>query len=175
MILYGAVAVYAAADILPNASFVLLAPVGHDPVREVDILSRARAKGNLATPFRWGGYCSWRLYPRIKISMDGRYETTFPESTFELNNDFYERRGTNWDRLIRDYAVDYVILEFTQDRLRPEDLLDHGYVLVWMTQGHFALMALQKHAGQLQRVAAELPPTTINPVDASIPDGWWSR
>ncbi len=175
MILYGAVAVYAAAEMLPHASFVLLAPVGHDPVREVDILSRARAEGNLATPFRSGGYCSWRLYPRIKISMDGRYETTFPESTFELNNDFYERRGTNWDRLIRDYAVDYVILEFTQDRLRPEDLLDHGYVLVWMTQGHFALMALQKHAGQLQRVAAELPPTTINPVDASIPDGWWSR
>jgi hypothetical protein len=175
MILYGAVAVYAATDFLPNASFVLLSPVGHDPVREVDILSRAQAEGNLATPFGWGGYCSWRLYPRIKISMDGRYETTFPESTYELNDDFYEKRGTNWGRLIRDYPVDYVILEFTQERLRPADLLDHGYVLIWITEGHSALMALQKHAGQLQRVAAELPPTTINPVDASIPDGWWSR
>jgi hypothetical protein len=175
MILYGAVAIYAAADFLPHASFVLLSPVGHDPVREVDILSRAQAEGNLATPFRWGGYCSWRLYPRIKISMDGRYETTFPESTFELNNAFYEKRGTNWDRLIRDYQVNYVILAFTQERLRPEDLLDHGYVLIWTTEGHSALMALQKHADQLQRVAAELPPTTINPVDASIPDGWWSR
>jgi hypothetical protein len=174
MILYGAVAVYAATDFLPAASFVLLAPVGHDPVREVDILSLARAEGNLATPFRSGGYCSWRLYPRIKISMDGRYETAFPESTYELNEDFYDKRGTDWDRLIRDYPVDYVILEFTQNRLRPEDLLDHGFVLIWLTPGHFALMALQKHAGQLQRAAAELPPTTINPVDASIPDGWWS-
>ena len=175
MILYGAVAAYAAAVFLPNASFVLLSPLGHDPVREVDILSLARAKGNLATPFGWGGYCSWRLYPRIKISMDGRYETTFPESTFELNDDFYEKRGANWDRLIRDYQVDYVILEFTQQRLRPEDLFDHGYVLIWTTEGHSALMALQKDAGQLQRVAAGLPPTTINPVDASIPDGWWPR
>jgi len=173
MMLYGVIAIYAAMVFLPHASFVLLAPVGHDPVREVDILSRARAEGNLATPFRSGGYCSWRLYPRIKISMDGRYETTFPESTFELNNDFYEKRGANWDRLIRDYPVDYVILEYTQDRLRPEDLLDRGYVLIWLTKGHFALMALQKYAGPLQRVAAELPPTTINPVDASIPDGWW--
>ncbi|MGD0743685.1 MAG: hypothetical protein ABSA45_00885 [Verrucomicrobiota bacterium] len=172
MILYGAVAVYAAADFLPDASFVLLSPVGHDPVREVDILSRAQAGGNLATPFGWGGYCSWRLYPRIKISMDGRYETTFPESTFELNDDFYEKRGANWDRLIRDYQVDYVILEFTQERLRPADLLDHGYVLIWTTEGHSALMALQKHAAQLQRVAAELPPATINPVDANIPYGW---
>ncbi len=174
-VLYGATAIFVAALSLPNASFVLLSPVGDDPVREVDILSLARAKGNLATPFGWGGYCSWRLYPRIKISMDGRYETTFPESTFELNDDFYEKRGTNWDRLIRDYPVDYVILEFTQARLRPEDLLDHGYVLIWMTQGHSALMARQRHAGRLQRVAAGLPPTTINPVDASIPDGWWPR
>ena len=172
--LYGGIAIFVAAVSLPNASFVLLSPVGHDPVREVDILSRAGATGNLATPFGWGGYCSWRLYPRIKISMDGRYETTFPESTFEMNDDFYEKRGANWDRLIRDYPVDYVILEFTQERLRPADLLDHGYVLIWITEGHSALMALQKHAGQFQRVAAELPPTTINPVDASIPDGWWS-
>jgi hypothetical protein len=173
--LYGVIAVLVAAHSLPNASFVLLSPVGHDPVREVDILSRAQAAGNLATPFGWGGYCSWRLYPRIKISMDGRYETTFPESTFELNDDFYEKRGTNWDRLIRDYPVDYVILEFTQERLRPEDLLDRGYVLIWVTEGHSALMALQKHADRLRRAAAELPPTTINPVDASIPDRWWSR
>ncbi|HXR04112.1 MAG TPA: hypothetical protein VN836_05325 [Verrucomicrobiae bacterium] len=173
--LYGVVAIFVAANSLPNASFVLLSPVGHDPVREVDILSRVQATGNLATPFGWGGYCSWRLYPRIKISMDGRYETTFPESTFEMNDDFYEKHGTNWDRLIRDYPVDYVILEFTQERLRPADLLDHGYVLIWTTEGHSALMALQKQAAQLQHVAAELPPTTINPVDASITDGWWSR
>ena len=107
--------------------------------------------------------------------MDGRYETTFPESTYELNEDFYDKRGTNWDRLIRDYPVDYVILEFTQNRLRPEDLLDHGYVLIWLTPGHFALMAMQKHADGLQRAAAGLPPATINPVDAGIPNGWWSH
>ena len=170
--LYGGVAVFVAAHSLPNASFVLLSPVGHDPVREVDILSRARVAGNLATPFGWGGYCSWRLYPRVKVSMDSRYETTYPESTFKLDDDFYEKRGTNWDRLIRDYPVDYVILEYTQERLRPQDLLSYGYVLIWVTEGHSALMALQKHAAQLQRVVAELPPTTINPVDASIPYGW---
>jgi hypothetical protein len=174
-VLFGAVAIFVSVKFLPNASFVLLSPVGHDPVREVDVLSLAHAEGNLATPFGWGGYCSWRLYPRIKISMDGRYETTFPESTFELNDDFYAKRGANWDRLIRDYQVDYVILEFTQEHLRPEDLLDHGYVLIWTTEGHSALMALQKHAAQLQAVAAGLPPATINPVDANIPDGWWPR
>lgn len=174
-ILYGALAVFVAIRFLPQASLDVLAPVGHDPVREVDILSRAQVSGNLATPFGWGSYCSWRLYPRLKISMDGRYEANYPETTFELNNAFYDKRGTNWDQLIRDYPVDYVILEYTQERLRPQDLIEHGYVLIWETEGHSALLARSPFADQLRQVAAELPPTTINPLDATIPDAWWPR
>jgi hypothetical protein len=175
LMLYGALAIFVAAIYLPKASLAVLAPVGHDPVREVDILSRAQAEGNLATPFGWGCYCSWRLYPRIKISMDGRYETTYPESTFELNSAFYEKRGPDWDRLIRDYPVDYVILEFTQEKLRPADLTDHGYVLIWQTEGHSALLALPSHAEKLRAAAAALPPATVDPLDAKIPDAWWPR
>jgi hypothetical protein len=175
MVLYGALAIHVAARILPDVSFTVLAPVGHDPVREADILSRAGSEGNLAVPFEWGCYSFWRLYPRIRISMDGRYETTYPESTYKLNNDFFEKSGPGWDRLIRDYPVDYVILRFARDRLRPEDLFSRGYVLIWLTPGQSALMASQKHAGRLRQVAAELPATTIDPLDASIPDQWWFR
>jgi hypothetical protein len=173
--LYGAIAIYVAGNFLPDLSFQVWTPVGHDPVREVDILSLARAEGNLAMTFEWGCYCSWRLHPRIKISMDGRYETTFPESTFDLNFNFFQKNGPDWDRLIRDYQVDYIILELARDRLRPEDLLGRGYALIWLDPGHSALMALQKHADRLRRTAAALPPTTIDPLDASIPDTWWPR
>jgi len=173
--LYGVVAILVATYFLPHASFQILAPVGHDPVHEADILSLAQAEGNLATPFGWGSYCAWRLHPKIKISMDGRYEAAFPESTFQLNNDFYEKRGPDWDRLIREYPVDFVLLEFTQERLRPQDLLDHGYALIWLTENHSALMALEKHAVKLRQVAAELPPTTIDPLDARIPEKWWPK
>ena len=172
---YGGLAIIVAVKYLPQASFDVLAPVGHDPVREVDILSRAQAHGNLATPFGWGCYCSWRLNPLIKISMDGRYETTYPESTFELNSRFYEKRGTNWDQLIRDYPVDYVILDYLEEPLRPQDLVARGYVFIWQTGGHSALLALPQYAGQLKQVAADLPPTTINPLDAKIPGAWWPR
>jgi hypothetical protein len=175
VVLYGAAAVYVSAQFLPRASFQVLAPVGHDPVREMDILSLAQAEGNLATPFGWGSYCAWRLHPRVKISMDGRYEAVFPESTFELNNDFYDQRGTNWDRLIRDYPVDFVLLEFTQERLRPQDLVARGYALIWVTGTNSALMALEKHAANLREVAARLPDTTINPLDATIPEKWWAK
>jgi hypothetical protein len=174
-ILYGALAIFVAVEFLPQASFDVLAPVGHDAVRETDILSRAEATGNLATPFGWGCYCAWRLYPRIKISMDGRYETTYPESTFDLNNRFYEKRGTNWDQLIHDYQVNYVILEYAEEPLRPPDLVDHGYVLIWQTEGHSALLCLPQYAEKLKAIAAGLPPTTINPLDAKIPAAWWPR
>ena len=175
LVLYGALALFVAWVYLPQASADVLAPVGHDPVREVDILSRAHARGNLATPFGWGCYCFWRLAPDIKISMDGRYETTFPESTFALNNRFYGKDGPNWDQLVHDYHVDYVILEYTEERLRPADLAGDGYVLIWETPGHSALLCTQEHAEELRKVAAELPPTTINALDARIPDGWWGK
>lgn len=172
--LYSLVAIFVAAVSLPNASLEVYAPVGHDPVREVDILSLAQARGNLASPFGWGCYCSWRLAPRIKISMDGRYETTYPESTFELNDRFYGRRGTNWDQLVRDYHVDYVILDYLEAPLRPQDLTSLGYVLIWEMPGHSALLCLPSQAEKLKKTAANLPPTTVNPLDSKIPDAWWA-
>jgi hypothetical protein len=173
VLLYTAITAYAALQWLPDASFQVLAPVGHDPVREIDILSLAEAKGNLATPFHWGSYSSWRLYPNIKVSMDGRYEAAYPESTFQLNGRFFDKNGPDWDRLIRAYPVDFVILDLTQGGLRPEDLLPRGYTLIWFTKGCSALMALEKHAAHLRQVADALPPATIEPLDPAIPDRWW--
>lgn len=174
MVLYAAIALYAARVWLPQASLQVLAPVGDDPVREADILMRAQAAGNLAVPFNWGSYAAWRLYPKIRISMDGRYEAAFPESTFQLNTDFFQKRGADWDRLLRAYPVDYVILDLGHERLRPEDLVARGYVLIWQTPGLSALLALEKHAPQLLRIASELPPTTIEPLDSNLTEKWWA-
>jgi hypothetical protein len=173
LLLYTAVTAYAALQWLPDASFQVLAPVGHDPVREADILSLAHAKGNLATPFHWGSYASWRLYPDVKVSMDGRYEAAYPESTFQLNGRFFDKNGRDWDVLVRDYPVDYVILDLTGGGLRPEDLRPRGYALIWITEGSSALMALEKHATHLREVVNALPPTTIEPLDPAITDRWW--
>ncbi|MGO8699674.1 MAG: hypothetical protein ACLQVY_18395 [Limisphaerales bacterium] len=163
-ILYGAIALIIITRFLPAASWQPLAPVGEDPVREVDILSRAAATGNVATPFAWGSYVAWRLYPNVKISMDGRYEAAFPESTFALNNDFFDHHG-DWFRLARDYKVDYVILDLQHESLRPEELAANGYVLIWKQENVSALCCLPEHAQLLRQAAATLPPTTIDPLD----------
>ena len=163
-VLYAGIAFYVALEVLPGASMHPLAPVGEDPVREADILSRAGAKGNLATPFAWGSYLAWRLYPNIKISMDGRYETAYPESTFALNNAFFDHQG-DWLKLCRSYKVDFVILDLAKERLRPEDLTAQGYVLIWRQDDVSALLSLPEHAAALAGAARTLPPFTVDPLD----------
>ncbi len=163
-LLYAGIALWVAMRFLPGASLYPLSPIGEDPVREVDILALAGARGNAATPFAWGSYVSWRLYPKVKISMDGRYETTYPESTFELNNAFYDHEG-DWFRLCREFKVDYVILDLQTERLRAEALEAAGYVLIWQQDQLSALLCLPEHAAALQKAARELPPFTVDPLD----------
>jgi len=165
-LLYAGVAFWVAIRFLPGASLVPLSPIGEDPVREVDIMANSGAKGNAATPFAWGSYVSWRLYPNIKISMDGRYETAYPESTFELNNAFYDHQG-DWLRLCRDYKVDYVILDLKSEPLRAEEVQAAGYALIWKTDDLSALLCLPEHAPILQKAVRDLPPYTENPLDLS--------
>jgi hypothetical protein len=163
-LLYAAIAIWVAIRFLPGASLVPLSPIGEDPVREVDILALAGAKGNAATPFAWGSYVSWRLFPNIKISMDGRYESIYPESTFELNNAFYDHQD-DWLRLCREFKVDYVILDLQTEPLRAEELEAAGYALIWKTDNLSALLCLPEHAPTLQKAARDLPPFTEDPLD----------
>jgi hypothetical protein len=163
-VLYAGLALFAAWRFLPGASLQVLAPVGEVPVREADILSRSGATGNLATPFAWGSYLAWRLYPQIKISMDGRYEATYPESTFLMNSAFFDHQG-NWRELIRTEKVNFVILDLAREALRPEDLAAEGYVLIWQQENLSALMCDRSHAALLAQTVRDLPPYTINPLD----------
>ena len=99
--------------------------------------------------------------------MDGRYETTFPESTFELNNAFYDHQG-DWFKLCREYKVDYVILDLQSEQLRPEALLAAGYVLITNVANVSALLCLPEHAALLQKTARDLPSNyTMDPFDLS--------
>jgi hypothetical protein len=149
-----------------------LAPVGIYPVREVDVLEQAGVEGNVAVPFHHGSYVSWRLYPKVKVSMDGRYEAAYPESSFKMNQDFFGKRGLDWDRLIREFRVDFVILDYQTCSLRPEDLAAKGYALICQEPGLSGLLALESHASTLRQIFANLPPTTPDPLSAGIPKKW---
>lgn len=59
------------------------------PVRALDWAVENDLRGNMATPFNWGQYALWRLWPSCRVAMDGRYETVYPTSTVEMVERFY--------------------------------------------------------------------------------------
>jgi hypothetical protein len=91
-------------------SWRLRVPSSYYPVGAVEFIRINRLKGNLATPFTWGEYVLWRLYPQVRVSLDGRYETVYPEQVsadgFSL---LYGLPG--WRRLLDQYPTDMVLVD----------------------------------------------------------------
>ncbi|MEO5804477.1 MAG: hypothetical protein ABIR24_13205, partial [Verrucomicrobiota bacterium] len=139
LILYAIVAIFVTIRFLPHASLQVLAPIRFYPVREADILAQSGVTGNLVLPFDWGSYAAWRLYPKIKISIDGRYEAVYPESTFQSNVAFFFKTGADWDKLLRDYRVDFIILNLKSDQVTIQDLQARGYSPVWVDENYSGL------------------------------------
>ncbi|MBL7070878.1 MAG: hypothetical protein ISS26_01735 [Candidatus Omnitrophica bacterium] len=171
--IYWIVALLVAWQILPKTSLEVWSPLGFYPVRECDILMYSKAEGNLAVSFPWGNYAMWRLYPRIKISQCGRYETVYPEATIDMNRKFFYKTGEDWDRLVKAYPIDYVIMESGMSRLQPDDLISIGFRQIY-SDGFSALWARNELAASLIVAAGDINNRwTIEPLDARIPEGWW--
>lgn len=81
---------------------------GAFPVRALATLNAAGVRANMAVPIAWGEYVIWRAGPRIRVSIDGRRETVYPDSL--RNSAFRLMRGEgNWDQLVRDPRTDLVL------------------------------------------------------------------
>jgi hypothetical protein len=50
------------------------------PVGAVKFIKENKLKGNIFNPFGWGEYLIWHLYPDVRVSIDGRYDTVYPMS-----------------------------------------------------------------------------------------------
>ncbi|MEY4667928.1 MAG: hypothetical protein RL518_627 [Pseudomonadota bacterium] len=55
------------------------------PIGAVEWMRSQETRGKLLVDFNTGSYALWRLYPNMKISVDGRYEECYPESTVRDN------------------------------------------------------------------------------------------
>jgi hypothetical protein len=169
--IHGVLVAFVVVRFLPQASLEPAVPASFYPVGAVATLDRAGIKGNLAVPFRWGSYASWRLAPRIKVSMDGRYEETYPDATFEMNRAFFHRIGVDWDRLLREYRVDFIILELRTTQLSPPDLREHGYEVI-RADDTSVLLARSEFAPVLRTAAARLPSTPFDQLDPRLAARW---
>ncbi len=81
---------------------------GEYPVAAVRFLKTAGVCANLAVPLDWGAYALWHLAPEVKVSLDGRFATVYPESAVEDNFAFFSGRD-DWSRLLDAYPTDLVL------------------------------------------------------------------
>jgi len=169
--IHGVLAAFVVVRFLPQASLEPGVPPSFYPIGAVAALDQAGVNGNLAVPFRWGSYASWRLAPRIKVSMDGRYEETYPDATYEMNRAFFYKTGADWDRLLREYSVDFIILELRTTQLSPADLREHGYEVIW-TDTTSALLARSEFAPALRAATASLPSPPSDQFDPHLAARW---
>lgn len=80
------------------------------PTPAIQLIKQSEVSGNLMIDFNWGEYAIWQLSPRIKVGMDGRRETVYPEKLYNEYKEFYSGIG-NWDSVLKDYPTDMVLLQ----------------------------------------------------------------
>ncbi len=79
------------------------------PSGVINYLSEQKFIGNVMTPFSAGAYVSWKLYPKVKVSMDGRYEAAYPPEAVAENVEFY-RAKDGWQKTLTRYSTDAVLV-----------------------------------------------------------------
>lgn len=81
------------------------------PVQALEWL-RANGKDGkkLLVDFNNGSYALWRLYPKTQISMDGRYEEVYPESTVTDVADAFDPGSPTYAESWKKTKSDYVLL-----------------------------------------------------------------
>ncbi|MGH7832422.1 MAG: hypothetical protein ACREQK_02160, partial [Candidatus Binatia bacterium] len=80
------------------------------PLQAVVFLRRNEARGNLAAPFGWGEYLIWKLSPRIRVAIDGRYTTAYPMTVIDDSWNWMEG-SKDWKRLLEAYPTDLAVTD----------------------------------------------------------------
>lgn len=87
----------------------LVVPQPPYPVGPVQYLAKQNFAGNLMAPFRLGAYVSWKLYPAVKVSLDSRYEVSYPDTVVKQVFDFYEAHP-DWRAALQAFPTDAVLV-----------------------------------------------------------------
>lgn len=84
------------------------------PYTSVEFLRNTFSGGNLFNTYESGGFLIWKLSPRFKVFIDGRWDP-YVYGVYEDYLSILE--GKNWKELLDEYAVDYVVLKMDDERI----------------------------------------------------------
>lgn len=80
------------------------------PVTAADWLYHERSGGNVLVDFNYGSFALWRLYPKYRISIDGRYEEVYPNETLRLVDLALRPEREGHAAAMKALSPDYILL-----------------------------------------------------------------
>ena len=98
------------------------------PVGAVDFLKTTGFEGNVMVPFSSGAFVSWNLYPKVKVSIDSRYEVAYPAGSIESSFDFYDAKA-GWQETLTSHGTDAVLVPYFSAIRSELDSLDEWHLL----------------------------------------------
>jgi hypothetical protein len=136
-------------------------PEPYFPTNSVSLLKYSRVSGNIASEFNWGEYIIWHLGPGIKVSMDGRRETVYPDNIYNANLSF-QYGIKDWDSLIENHETDLALVQTSQPASNLMKMKS-GWVLIY-EDSTSSLFAAQDWAqlDTLIRAAKDFEPMVFN-------------
>lgn len=102
------------------------------PCRAVAFMKQNHLSGNLYVPLWWGSYVTWQLFPAVRVSMDGRNISLFPDDMVIENLKFYltPKREADLDAPLR-FDTDFLLVP--SDALVLSDISgDHRWQTIFM-------------------------------------------
>jgi hypothetical protein len=89
------------------------------PLGAILFLKHSLYQGNLAVRYGYGEFAYWCLYPRFKVSMDGRYEEVYSQAEFLKNDAFYDKkdmmRAQQAFASVERDSTDFILAEINQE------------------------------------------------------------
>jgi hypothetical protein len=124
------------------------------PVGALEFINQHRLAGSLLTDFNWGEYLIWNLYPRCRVSLDGRFETVYPLPVCREYFDFIYGHK-NWRRFLEKYPPDMILVDsrleisrlLRQEKSWREVYRDSGCVLFVKPNGQASDAILLNQGG----------------------------
>lgn len=99
------------------------------PVGAVDYLKEVEFQGSLISPFEVGAFVSWRSFPDVLVSMDGRFEVAYEPALLADHQRFY-RAESSWQGFLRAHVPDAVLARISApvaDSLTIDDGWEAAY------------------------------------------------
>lgn len=124
------------------------------PCSAVSFMRRHHLSGNVYTPLWWGSYVTWHLYPEVRVSMDGRNISMFPDHMVVENLRLYTESANraDLDEPLR-HPTDYLLVPSNRPVLQR--ILDDAR---WRMVFRDSDSALFVRANKAQQDVRGLPP-----------------